>query len=80
MGINPVKMLKYKKEYEQFINRHPKLPGFFKAVSGEGLQEGTVIEAKVTTKDGREYVSNIRLTDQDMKLISELKSDGLGEN
>ncbi|QOV19462.1 hypothetical protein INP51_00305 [Blautia liquoris] len=80
MGINALKMLKYKNEYEQFMNRHPKLSVFLEAVSREGIQTGTVIEARVTMPDGKDYVSNIKLTDQDVKLIQDLKSDGLGGN
>lgn len=75
MGINPMKILQYKNDCEQFLDRHPKLPRFFEAVSEEALDVGTVIEVSVTTDDGRNYVSNIRLTDLDVELIRNMKRD-----
>ena len=59
-----------KNEFEQ---RHPKVPLFLQAVSGAGIAEGTVIELSVTSPDGQNYCSNIRVTAEDLKLIETLK-------
>ncbi|WP_230398728.1 hypothetical protein [Novisyntrophococcus fermenticellae] len=75
MAINPMKFLQYKNDYEQFLSRHPRLTRFFEVVSEETLKEGTVIEVNVTTENGKNYVSNIRLTDSDVELIENIKRD-----
>lgn len=75
MAINPMRFLQYKNDYEQFLSRHPRLTRFFEAVSEEALQEGTVIEVNVTMESGKNYVSNIRLTDSDVELIENIKRD-----
>lgn len=75
MGINPMKLLQYKNAWEQFQNNHPKLPKFFEAVSREALDTGTVIEMTVTTADGKNYVSNIRLTESDVEMIKSIREE-----
>lgn len=75
MAINPMKLLQYKGMWEQFIANHPKLPKFFEVVSKEALETGTVIEISVTTAEGKNYVSNIRLTESDMEFIRKVKEE-----
>ncbi len=75
MNINPMKLLQYKNYWNQFINNHPKLPRFFEAVSKEALEAGTVVEVNVTTAEGKNYVSNIRLTESDVEMIGMMKEE-----
>lgn len=72
-SVNPMKLLQAKAALDQFLQAHPKLPQFFKAVGENALEEGTVLECNVTTADGRRYAANFKLTQQDMELIKELK-------
>lgn len=72
MGINPMKLMQYRAEWEKFLQRHPKLPGFFRRVGGEEMRAGTVFELRVKTQRGEELVSNICLTEEDAALIEEL--------
>lgn len=72
MGINPMKLMQYRGEWEKFLQRHPKLPGFFSRVRMEEMQEGTVFELRIKPPEGGELVSNIRLTEEDARLIEEL--------
>lgn len=67
--MNPLKMLELQKEWGQFRTRHPKFPLFMQAVSQHALVEGSVIEIKVTTPDGTDYTSNLRLTSEDVELM-----------
>ena len=53
----------------QFNRRHPKLAPFFGAIQAKALKEGTVIEMKVTTPEGKSLVASIRLTEADMELF-----------
>ena len=48
--------------------RHNKL----NAVVRRGIQEGTVFEFKVTSPDGQELVTNMRLSAEDIELWKEL--------
>ncbi len=59
---------------EQFRMNHPKFPMFLNAVSREALIEGSVIEITVTTPEGKNYCSNIKLKQEDLELVECLKS------
>ena len=69
MGINPLKLMQLKEAWMQFNRRHPKLAPFFRAIQAKALKEGTVIEMKVTTPEGKSLVASIRLTEADMELF-----------
>lgn len=73
MGMNPMALLKAKKSWETFVGNHPRFPAFLQAVQGAGIQEGTVIEISVTTPEGRNMMTNVKITDSDMQVFEELK-------
>ena len=50
---------------------------FFKTINQQALQAGSVLEIKVTDTMGKEYVSNIRVTENDIDLIRVIS--GLGQ-
>lgn len=72
--INPIMMMKLASRWKKFNEEHPKVVPFFRAVAGSGIQAGSVIEIKVTDPAGQEYVSNIRVTPDDMETVEMLKS------
>lgn len=75
MNFNQIAMLqKMKAGMDRFRVNHPKFPLFLRAVSQDALVEGTVIEITVTTPDGKNYCSNVKLQADDMELINSLKS------
>ena len=52
---------------------HPKFIAYLNALRTHALSVGSVMEMKVTTPDGEDYVANIRLTENDvtaLKLIA----------
>lgn len=57
-----------------FRQNHPKFPMFLDAISKDALREGTVVEFHVTTPEGQEYTSNLRLQESDLEFIETLKS------
>lgn len=65
---------KVKEGAQRFVGNHPKLPMFLKAVSADALQEGTIIEMKITTPDGKNYCTNVKLQQDDMELFEALKT------
>ena len=71
MSVNPMKIFQLKGLWDRFISNHPKLPRFAQAVAQNAVREGTVIEISVTTSDGQDYVSNLRITQEDMELLRE---------
>lgn len=70
--INPAALMKLKKLKDVFIQNHPKLPSYFKAVSNAGIEEGTVIEIKVTKPNLEPMVTNILVKDSDVEMFDEV--------
>lgn len=60
--MNPMKLLQIKNMWDGFVSRHPKFPNFLKAVSQNGIQEGTVLEVQITTPEGKTFTSNYKGT------------------
>ena len=72
--MNPMALLQMKDRFEIFQQEHPKVLPFLNAVWANALQTGTVLELKVTTPEGKELTSNIRLTENDIETIRMLFS------
>ncbi len=71
--MNPMKLLQLKSAWDRFKTNHPKFPKYLTAVVQTGVREGTTIEFKVTTPEGKELISNMRLKADDAALFQELK-------
>lgn len=75
MNLNQLAMVQKLKEcMGRFRLNHPKFPLFLNAVSQEALVAGSVIEITVTTPEGKNYCSNIKLKQEDMELIECIKT------
>ena len=55
-----------------FAAHHPKFPPLLNAIVRKGIQEGTIFEFKVTSPDGQELVTNMRLSSEDIELWKEI--------
>jgi len=75
MNINPLKLMQMRESFDRFTTDHPKVVPFFQAVMNDGISEGTVIEIKVSNPQGKNYVSSIRVSAQDMEMLRSLSSD-----
>ncbi len=73
MAMNPMALLKAKKSWDTFCGNHPKFPAFMQAVQANGIKEGTVIEVSVTTPEGKNMMTNLRITASDMQAFEDLK-------
>ena len=51
-----------------------KFPKFLKAVALKGIKEGSIIEIKVTTADGENFDSNLKVGADDMELVEQMKN------
>ena len=78
MDFNQIAMLqKLKGGVDRFRANHPKFPMLINAVSQNALAEGTIIEINVTSPDGKNYCTNVKLNADDMDLFNSLKSMNL---
>lgn len=71
--MNPMLLLQLKTLWSEFTARHPKFPPFLKAVSQNGLREGTVLEIQVTLPDGKNYASNLKITEEDVEMYRKIQ-------
>lgn len=71
--MNPMAFLTLKSDIDKFQENHPKFVQFIKAMSQSGLQEGTILECKVISPEGKEISTNIRISQDDLELIDKLK-------
>lgn len=72
--INPADILKIKRAKDVFVENHPKFPAFLSAVKKNSLGVDTVIEITVTTKEGKEMSSNIKVKESDLELLKIITS------
>lgn len=71
---NPAALLQMMNLWNCFEHNHPKFPKFLKAVAQKGIKEGSIIEIKVTTADGESFDSNLKVSAEDMDLVSQMKN------
>ncbi len=76
MAFNPMMLLKFRERLTLFNRDHPKVLPFLNMVKDRALDEGTIYELKVTTTDGQEYVTNIKLNQNDLESIRMLLNEG----
>lgn len=67
-------IMKIKGAWDKFTRNHPKFMPFMQAVGKEAIGEGTIIEIKVVSQNGKEYNTNMKLTADDMELFSQIKN------
>lgn len=66
-------IFKLKGMWDKFTRNHPKFPAFLKEFRKHQMTEGTVIDVKITFPDTKEIETNIKLTNDDLNLLEELK-------
>ncbi len=74
MAMNPMALLKIKERLSIFQKEHPKVRPFLRSIREDALEPGTIMELKVITQDGRERITNIRLTPDDIETIQMLST------
>lgn len=70
--MNPMAILQIKSLLDKFKNNHPKIPMFFSAAT-QSIDENSIIEIKVTTAEGQNLITNMKVTSDDIELFKELK-------
>ena len=78
MAMNFHQMLKFqqiKNAFKRFDQDHPKFKNFMNAVWREqALKQDAVIEISITSPEGKNYCSNIKLNAADIEMFEQLKS------
>ncbi|MCI8311290.1 MAG: hypothetical protein HFI12_03570 [Lachnospiraceae bacterium] len=57
----------------RFTENHPKFVSFLNMVWGKGIEEGTIIEIRVTRPGEDMMMSNIKVQQSDLELLRELR-------
>ncbi len=70
--MNPAKILKLKGAWDRFTQNHPKFPMFMNAIRSQGIEEGAVIEIIITSPEGKVLSTNIKVSQSDKELFTEL--------
>ena len=71
--MNPMLIMQMKNLLERFGRNHPRVPMFL-ADAGQSINEGSVIEINVTTAEGKKLCTNLKVTEEDLELIRQLRS------
>ncbi len=72
--MNPMDLMQLGTRLQTFSRQHPKVGAFFREAGRDAIREDSVIEMKVTSPEGREYVTNIRLTADDVETIQIIRN------
>ena len=67
-----MEMMQFAKELDNFKKNHPKVAKFLAIEFGKGLQEGSILELKITRPGQEEKVSNMRILPEDQSFLSKL--------
>jgi hypothetical protein len=67
-------VMRVKNAWDTFTRNHPKLMPFVQAVGREAIADGTIIEVKVTSPQGKEYNTNMKITQSDLDLFDQMKT------
>ena len=70
--MNPASIMKIMGAKNRFTENHPKFVSFLNMVWGKGIEEGTIVEIRVT-RPGEEMMSNIKVQQSDLELLRELR-------
>lgn len=73
--INPMALMQMKGMLDKFKQNHPKVPMFL-SDAARSMGEGSIIEISVTSPEGRKITTNMRVTQDDLELVEQLKAFG----
>lgn len=72
-AMNLAALMQFKGEWDGFKLRHPKFPLFLKAARRQALQEGSIIEIKITALDGTVLNSSLKIKAEDQELFYKMQ-------
>ncbi len=70
---NPAKLLQLKKQYEAFIERHPKFMRYMAYITDHYIEEGAIMDVTVTDAQGKSIHGNAKLCAEDVVFLQEVR-------
>ena len=70
--MNPFDAIQLKSSLDRFAKQHPRVVAFL-AENHQELKEGAILDIRIRTTDGRNVVTNMRLSAEDEETIRLLK-------
>ncbi len=70
--MNPLTLMHIKPLLEGFRDRHPKFLQFF-GYASQNMREGSLLEIRITSADGKKAVTNLRIAQEDVELIEKMQ-------
>ena len=71
--MNPAIFLKAMEAKNRFESNHPKFAQFVGDMLGSGVEEGSVIDVKITRPDGTVVSTNMKVQASDLEMLQYLK-------
>ena len=72
--MNLMNLMQLKESWAVFKHNHPKFPLFLKAALNGPLKEGSVVEIRVTSPEGKNIATNLKLKASDLELLEQWKN------
>ncbi len=72
--MNLMNLMQLKESWAVFKNNHPKFPLFLKAALNGSMKEGSVVEIRVTSPEGKTLTTNLKLKASDLELLEQWKN------
>ncbi|MBQ3545524.1 MAG: hypothetical protein IJA34_11160 [Lachnospiraceae bacterium] len=72
--VNPASIMKLMNAKNKFSANHPKFVAFLSMIFSKGITEGTIIEITVTRPGEQPVTSNMKVLEEDLELMEELKT------
>ena len=70
--MKPTDIFKMKGYWDKFCQNHPRFPMFLQAARNGMIEEGSIIDLKITSPDGRTINTNVKLTASDLEMFREM--------
>lgn len=70
--MNPASIIKIMGMKSRFDKNHPKFGAFIRMLFSRPMEEGTILEIKVTRPGEEPVTANIRIVQDDIELLHEL--------
>ncbi len=71
--MNPAAFFRMKSDLKQFQEAHPKFTAFLHYAFRHGLKEDNVVVVTIRQPDGTETRSNLRLSENDVRMLEDLR-------
>ena len=71
--MNPIEMMQFAKDIENFKQNHPKVANFLAIEFSKGLPEGSILELKISRPGEEDRVSNMRVLPEALSLANRFK-------